>query len=415
MKNKALLLKILTVALTLGTAWAVRGKFGHEQGAAWAGAIGTLAVILVAGREDWYRKVFKILAVAAIGWGISGVMSYGLVVGYGKSTDFSNAFYGLAMLFLIGSLYGFIGGGHFGLALADGKSRVTWSSLLAEMVALALVTYGFLINQLEWLMTPPRSEMWAACLGVALALAWYLIRNKEAASLRVAVYTGLGAGFGFAFGNFLQVVGTGSDIPISLWNVMEYSIGFFGGAGMAYGVFTSAWPEATESPSRAANFFFIGVLVVFIPFIVWDQSFVTDRLAFLLEEGGTDTTVTLFQTLALTAIVLFAIVTFVTFRGSRFDFGIIRNWFFGFLGLYTLLSFALTGLYRHPVEQYLYLVNMVVIAVLFRRREQVFVPRSNRGLIWLAALCVVVAVIAVLALVAISSHGELRGSQTRFQ
>jgi hypothetical protein len=224
MKNKALLLKILTVALTLGTAWAVRGKFGHEQGAAWAGAIGTLAVILVAGREDWYRKVFKILAVAAIGWGISGVMSYGLVVGYGKSTDFSNAFYGLAMLFLIGSLYGFIGGGHFGLALADGKSLVTWSSLLAEMVALALVTYGFLINQLEWLMTPPRSEMWAACLGVALALAWYLIRNKEAASLRVAVYTGLGAGFGFAFGNFLQVVGTGSDIPISLWNVMEWLV-----------------------------------------------------------------------------------------------------------------------------------------------------------------------------------------------
>jgi hypothetical protein len=151
-------------------------------------------------------------------------MSYGLVVGYGKSTDFSNAFYGLAMLFLIGSLYGFIGGGHFGLALADGKSRVTWSSLLAEMVALALVTYGFLINQLEWLMTPPRSEMWAACLGVALALAWYLIRNKEAASLRVAVYTGLGAGFGFAFGNFLQVVGTGSDIPISLWNVMEWLV-----------------------------------------------------------------------------------------------------------------------------------------------------------------------------------------------
>jgi hypothetical protein len=36
------LLPILLTALTLGTTWAIRGQFGHEQGAAWAGAVGCL-------------------------------------------------------------------------------------------------------------------------------------------------------------------------------------------------------------------------------------------------------------------------------------------------------------------------------------------------------------------------------------
>ena len=34
MKNKDLLFSLLLVAMTLGTAWAIRGQFGHEHGAA---------------------------------------------------------------------------------------------------------------------------------------------------------------------------------------------------------------------------------------------------------------------------------------------------------------------------------------------------------------------------------------------
>ena len=33
MKNKSILTPSLLVALSLATAWAIRGKFGHEQGA----------------------------------------------------------------------------------------------------------------------------------------------------------------------------------------------------------------------------------------------------------------------------------------------------------------------------------------------------------------------------------------------
>ncbi len=47
MKNKEQWLSILIVAMSLATAWAIRGQFGHEQGAAWAGAVGGLALIMV--------------------------------------------------------------------------------------------------------------------------------------------------------------------------------------------------------------------------------------------------------------------------------------------------------------------------------------------------------------------------------
>ena len=115
--NKRTLFLLIIAGMTLGTAWAVRGKFGHEQGAAWAGAIGGLIIVLLSGRKDWHQKIYSVALASAIGWGIGGMMSYGQVVGYGKADDFQNVFYGLLMLFLIGGLYGLTGGGMLGLAL----------------------------------------------------------------------------------------------------------------------------------------------------------------------------------------------------------------------------------------------------------------------------------------------------------
>jgi hypothetical protein len=125
MKSKGLVFNLIIAGMTLGTTWAIRGQFGHEQGAAWAGAVGAIVILLIANRQDWYNKLFKVTLAAAIGWGIGGMMSYGRVVGYGRGTDFINVYYGLLMLFVIGGLYGFLGGGLFGLTLSDSqKNRV---------------------------------------------------------------------------------------------------------------------------------------------------------------------------------------------------------------------------------------------------------------------------------------------------
>ena len=90
MKIKGQIINLVIVGMTLGTTWAIRGQFGHEQGAAWAGAIGAISIILIAKRGDWYSRLFKATLAAAIGWGLGGMMSYGRVVGFGRGVDFVN-------------------------------------------------------------------------------------------------------------------------------------------------------------------------------------------------------------------------------------------------------------------------------------------------------------------------------------
>jgi hypothetical protein len=140
------------------------------------------------------------------------------------------------------------------------------------MVAGAWLAWGLLIYQLEWFMTPPRSELWAACLGASAALAWFLRRHGYHRALRVAVYAALGAGFGFAFGNFIQVLGSVSGLSFNWWNAMEFSLGFFGGLGLAFGVLTRDWPT-TIVRSSGANILALWVLLVGIPATNFIQAF----------------------------------------------------------------------------------------------------------------------------------------------
>lgn len=279
-------LSILVVMMTLGAAWAIRGRFGHEYGAAWAGSLGVLAMVLISGRKDWLKNWLSIAAIGAIGWGMTGMISYGKVIGYGKSNDWLNASYGLLSLFLIGGLFGFLGGGLTGLMLETSeKKKPDWAALITQMVAGGVIFWGFLIHQLEWFMTPPRSELWAACLGAAFALAWYLKRNQFESAFFTAMTTMLGAGFGFGFGNFLQTMGQGMQIGINWWNVMEYSIGFFGGLGMAYGIFSRRWPAMIVLP-RSSSAWSALLLFILIPVWVITNAFETGKIERMAATAG---------------------------------------------------------------------------------------------------------------------------------
>ncbi|NOY57576.1 MAG: hypothetical protein GXO75_01405, partial [Calditrichaeota bacterium] len=214
-------------SLILGLAWALRGNMGHDPGAAWAGALGAMAIIVAAKRTDWFLRLPAIAAIAAIGWGVGGSMSYIHVVGYGWVKDFANVYYGLAMLGVIGALWAFIGGGFFGLCLeTTDEKKPDWPSLLTLMIAGGILMYQILIVRYGWKMNPPRVEYWATCLGAAGALAWFLYRNGYFKALRVAGYSAFGAGFGFAFGNFLQTLASASGIVFRYWNLMEFTLGF---------------------------------------------------------------------------------------------------------------------------------------------------------------------------------------------
>lgn len=401
-------------ALAFGTAWAVRGKFGHEQGAAWAGSIGAIGVILVARRQDWYDRLFDISLAAAFGWGLSGMISYGMVVGYARADDFANIAYGLVMLFVIGLLYGFLGGGMFALSLSNTREqRVPWAVLIAEMVAFGLAAYGLIVNQLGWLMTPPRSELWAACLGACIPVAWHAVRTNRRHVLRVAVWSALGAGWGFAFGNFLQVMANSVEFPMNPWNIMEYSIGFFGGLGMSYGTLTSEWPLLDARSPGGQNVSALVVLVL-IPFTVWDQSFVAEKMKHVLASGGTESTVVLFQWIAAVVPAAVAILIWQFLRKNVFTFETTRSVFILYLGAYILLSFLLTGVLVHPVEQYLYLLNVVIVLIAVVKLPSPFAIRDESSTVWLIAAAAGVLALSALTLVILAFNTKMMETVGRF-
>jgi hypothetical protein len=413
-KRRNLTKACLVAALAFGTAWAVRGKFGHEQGAAWAGAIGAMGLILVARRADWYNRIFEISLACAFGWGLGGMISYGAVVGYARADDFINVYYGLLMLFVIGSLYGFLGGGLFALSLTNTREqRVPWAVLISEMVAFGLLSYGFIVNQLGWLMTPPRSELWAACLGACIPVGWYAVRTNKRNVLRVAVWSALGAGWGFAFGNFLQVMVHSVNFPMSGWNIMEYSIGFFGGLGMSYGTLTSTWP-LLDGKTQGNHKVPALLVLVLIPLLVWDQSFMVKQLNHVLELGGSESLITTFQTIGFLAIAGMAVVIWSFLKKESFEYVTVRSVFILYLGSYILLSFLLTGILVHPIEQYLYLANAAIILFGSARMQTTFEVKNERTVAWLTtALCAVMA-LALLTLVVIGFNTKMMDTVGRF-
>ena len=416
-------ISILIVGLTLGTAWAIRGQFGHEQGAAWAGGIGALALVLVSQRKDWYSKILLITLSSAIGWGAGGMISYGQVVGYGRSMDFLNSSYGLLMLFVIGALFGLLGGGFVGLTLGSSREkRINWGCLIAEMAAGGLIAYSFLIDQLEILMTPPRSEAWAVCLGAGLAMVWHMVRNKHNSPLKVALFSALGAGFGFAFGNFLQIVGNVMEISFNMWNVMEYSIGFFGGISMAYGVFTSEWPEESLIPERWENRTAFLLTFVFIPFIVFNQSRLYEVLSGNEIENMDLNEITLSGSIAAALIIVAMIVVgwIVTIRSKdslkRKDVMVL---FVLFFASYIFISYCVTGAFSGTflLNHHLYVANILAVLVLLGQRFPAFINHSGlemKGTEWLQYFTAIIVLIIILTLILINIHGELNGANARF-
>ena len=428
MKNQWL--SILIVAMTMGTAWAIRGQFGHEQGAAWAGGLGAMALVLVARRPDWYPKVFLIAVAAAVGWGITGMISYAAVVGYGKSNSFPNAWYGLEMLFVIGGIFGLIGGGLTGIILeSTEKKKIKWEYLILETAVAGYLTYYILIDLLGIRMTPPRSDAWAICFGGGLAMLWHLSRNGFTSSVRVALNTMLWTGFGFAFGDFLQTLGVANKIDFNMWNVMEYSIGFFGGIGWAYSVFTSPWPISTEKPGIWENRSTFLLLMLFVPIVIFQKNFHLDTLVDKMDElsklvGVIPNVENLIQLSHIAAIVILMVIPVLAWIRAerskfRFERADVMFYFVLYLSMYIVISYVVKGvlggyfLSNHT----LYVINLIVILILLKQNTPVFtddiIPKINLKT-WSMLVFSSLVVIGLLAYLSSSTHGEIEGMNQRF-
>ena len=420
MMTKKIGIQVLIVGMSLATAWAIRGQFGHEQGAAWAGAIGGLALVIVSGRKDWYNKMMLVALASAVGWGAGGMISYGMVVGYGFADNFVNAYYGLGMLFVIGGLFGLLGGGLVGLTLDSTKeNRVRWGALLSEMTVGGIISYYFLIEQIGFKMTPPRSEAWAVCFGAGLAMLWFMAREKRNSAIRVAFYAMLGGGIGFSFGNFLHVLGNTWQIPFNMWNVMEYCIGICGGSGMAYGVFSSKWPKEIPRATKWENWLALIIVVLFIPLIVYRESLTYAHIARRLENLPNIESVASTSTIMVLLVLLAMVISiFWRFKKEQFSQNDVLITFFTMLITYTFVSYAVTGIFggEMHLNHHLYIVNIILIFALLRSNNLQFIYTEMDKIDlkkWFFYLLIVLGVLAILALIAISVHGDM-GDRDRF-
>ncbi len=422
---------LIIVALTLGLGWAIRGSFGHEWGASWAGAMGAFALVVASGNKNWFRNAPVLAALGAIGWAVGGMSSYGIVIGYCRGTDFVNVLYGYAMLVVIGGIYGFIGGGFLGLGLeSTERKRPNWLNIISYMVAGGVLSWGFLIYQLEWFMTPPRSELWAAAFGACIALAWYMWNEGYHKSFRIAIFSALGAGFGFAFGNFIQFLGSASGVDYNWWNVMEFILGLLGGLGMAYAVYTSKWEEEV-SFSKKSNYFGLIFLFIVVPIVNFNQSFTTENFLKLSEFQNYFSSadfVNLQIGIGWVIMIAFSILSidiWKRFNKNSEKQNFVTTLFVANSLYYILFLIVINGLMYHGFglgnSNTLYLPLLVMIFILnyTNKGEKIkFVTNIKTTEImknWKLVLSVLLLSLIIIAFISINIHGELSGSQLRFK
>jgi hypothetical protein len=115
---------LLAVALSLALGWGIRGNYGHETGAMLPGALAAIAACLASGRADWRARVPFFALFGALGWAFGGSISYMQVIGYTHSGHLPSQLYGFAALFLIGFLWGALGGGGTALPAVLDRQRL---------------------------------------------------------------------------------------------------------------------------------------------------------------------------------------------------------------------------------------------------------------------------------------------------
>ncbi|MFP4094686.1 MAG: hypothetical protein ACLFUB_09385 [Cyclobacteriaceae bacterium] len=419
--------RLLLSALSLGVAWSLRGYFGHEQGAAWAGALGVMMLLVLADREDWNKRLTSITALSAIGFGTGGMMSYGQLVRYVKADDPLNVAFGLFSLFLVGAIYGFIGGGFTGLSLESSPAKKPdWSRLVVEMFVAGFLFWGLLIYQLEWFMTPPRSELWASCLGASAALGWFLYRQGFHKGLKVALFTSLGCGFGFAIGCFLESLTESLSTMPDLWRFMDYSLGFFGGLGMAYAIFSEDWP-VSQPPDKAANLLGWLMIILIIPSINIIQNMDQDRLLSRANlHGLLDIAhfISATRKLSLFSLIIFPAVLSWSYRKQLKGIYVWKRqqvlMLFTFLMAWLItLSHLFSAAWMGEniglqIMYWLYLF-LLVIGSLFSSKFRISYPSTHSyQKLWLRLSITVLVVIGLLLLVLLNAHHGQLGAQHRF-
>jgi hypothetical protein len=315
---------LLLTAVSMSLGWRIRGQFGHEIGAAMAGALVGLGLVIGAGRMDWYRKATFFAGFAALGWSFGGSMSYMKVVSFCHSSDPATVVYGFACLFVVGLMWAAPGGAAVAMAavldlqklhsltvaavcvfsvwfsqdiivdLLESRSiKTDWygSDWLAASTALvgALLTavvrkkidfgvslvvhmavgwwaaFAGLVVLADLHMNPPRGDNWAGCLGLTLGLWVFLWRHRMSDVLRASLVTGFLGGAGFAIAQLLKLVLLRLQWLQDPHPIMEWLHGGFFGVAIAIAMLPLMRTTARQSDDSIP----LAMQVVALLWLLW--------------------------------------------------------------------------------------------------------------------------------------------------
>jgi hypothetical protein len=222
-------LGIFLVALSLSIGWGIRGNYGHETGAMFPGAIAAIAACLLSGRADWRERVVYFAFFGAFGWAFGGSISYMQVIGYTHSGHFPSQAYGFACLFVIGFLWGSLGGGGTALPAALDRQRLTqmFVPILVVLAAMGVADVIIpLINdkmQVEGAMKRQDSPLYwldsdylQAFTAVVAMLLFDLFERRFARAWELPILGAIGGAIGAGIQYLLRI--TGASEP--LWNLL---------------------------------------------------------------------------------------------------------------------------------------------------------------------------------------------------
>ena len=224
---------VLLCGLALSVGWGIRGNFGHEYGAAFAGCLAAIVIALLAGRTDWRERVLYFAFFGAIGWGFGGSVSYMQVIAYTQSGHELSQWYGYVGLFYIGFLWAALGGA--GTALAAVAERKLLVQLFKPILFLFVVWFiQDLIEDpiVEWIQSDIAFDhTWSrhksplywldadylAALFAVLAMALYdLFTRAEKNRLLLPIFGALGALLGWGIQALLHVLGLDQKLASAL-------------------------------------------------------------------------------------------------------------------------------------------------------------------------------------------------------
>ncbi len=296
--------------------WGVRGQFGHEYGAALAGALGGMVVALLSGRPDWHRRVHYFAFFGAIGWGFGGSMSYMKNLAYTQSTDSPTVLYGFASVFLIGFCWAAPGGAGTAIAAFFNREELTrfvvpLSAVLASWylqavlqssfralgmqpvphwmshetsaaitIVVILITavvrrgswglgselmiymsvgwlggYALFTGLLDLHLNPPREDVWGQCLGLIAGILVFCWRHDFGGIGFSTVATGFLGGILYSASEAIKIAGIATGYITNWHSVMEQLQGLGHGIAIAvaFGLLIPRAPQLSETDTSGWN------------------------------------------------------------------------------------------------------------------------------------------------------------------